>query len=94
MNKKTVDDKLFTVKCKHADETHLIVNTEKCKACKEKDCLHICPAKVYEWHDEDQTITVAYENCLECGACRIGCCEGAIDWNYPKAGYGVTFKYG
>ena len=41
---------------------------------------------------ETKEITVQYENCLECGACRMACPKNAIDWNYPKASLGVLYK--
>ncbi len=88
-----IDDKLFTVKCKHCLESHLEIDREKCKHCKEPCCLYICPANVYS-QEEDGTITAAYENCLECGACRIACNMDALNWKYPKGGYGITFKHG
>ena len=39
-------------------------------------------------------IVVQYENCLECGACRIACPKHALKWEYPKGTKGVTFKQG
>ncbi|MDY6911458.1 MAG: ferredoxin family protein, partial [Chloroflexota bacterium] len=36
----------------------------------------------------------SYDGCLECGACRISCAKGAVDWNYPRGGFGVSFEYG
>ncbi|MEE0496271.1 MAG: 4Fe-4S dicluster domain-containing protein, partial [Cyanobacteriota bacterium] len=44
--------------------------------------------------EEKKEIIVNYENCLECGACRIACERKAIDWKYPKGTKGVTFKQG
>ena len=37
---------------------------------------------------------VAFENCLECGACRIACDKKTLIWDYPKQGFGVTIKKG
>lgn len=37
---------------------------------------------------------VNYENCLECGACRIACENCSLGWEYPKGNKGVTFKQG
>ena len=93
-DKKDIDDKLFTVKYRSCEQTHLIVDSKKCQTCVDKPCLHICPANVYTWDDEKSELMVAHENCLECGACRIFCEKNAIDWSYPPSGYGVTFKYG
>ena len=92
--KMTIDDKLFKVKCNPSESCHLIIDAEKCKNCKVKSCTFVCPANVYEWDEENKKIIIGYENCLECGACRIACEEKAIDWEYPKGDSGVTFKYG
>lgn len=89
-----VDDKLFSVKYNPAEKPHLIANQELCKECKEKSCTNFCPAHVYEWDEEGQKLLVGYENCLECGACRIACPSKSIEWDYPKGGCGVTFKCG
>jgi len=90
----SIDDKLFKVKYKSAAKTHLKPEQEKCRVCKEKHCLYICPANVYEWNEVEEKLIVGYENCLECGACRIACDACAIGWEYPEGGFGVTFKYG
>lgn len=89
-----IDKKLYTLKYSPDTESHLKPDNEKCKLCKNKTCTYICPADVYEWSEETQTLIVNYENCLECGACRIACDKNAIDWQYPKGTKGVTFKQG
>jgi ferredoxin like protein len=89
-----IDDKLFTVKYKCDEETHLNPDQEVCKKCKDRTCTYVCPANVYSWDEEQKKLLVGFENCLECGACRIACTSHTLEWKYPKAGYGVTFKYG
>ncbi len=89
-----IDDKLFSVKYTCDSESHLIVKQEKCFKCKEKFCTYVCPANVYCWDTTEQKLQVRYENCLECGACKIACEKNNIDWRYPRAGYGVRFKQG
>jgi len=89
-----IDDKLFTVKYKCDEETHLKPEQEDCKKCEERPCTIVCPANVYEWDQEQNKLLVGFENCLECGACRVICPAGTLDWKYPKSGCGVTFKYG
>ncbi|MCQ2957989.1 MAG: 4Fe-4S dicluster domain-containing protein, partial [Candidatus Gastranaerophilales bacterium] len=59
---------------------------------KNRVCEYICPAKVYEWDEENKKLQVTFENCLECGACRIACPNKAIEWSYPKINKGITFK--
>ena len=39
-------------------------------------------------------MTIRYENCLECGACKIACEKNNILWKYPNVEYGVKFKNG
>lgn len=89
-----IDDKLFSVKYKPDVKPHLVPNQENCKKCTDKPCRYFCPANVYDWDDQQEKLLVGYENCLECGACRIGCVYKSIDWTYPKSGCGVTFKQG
>ena len=89
-----IDDKLAKVKYVSAEESHLKPDQEKCQKCKSKICTYFCPANVYMWDGEAQKLLVRYENCLECGACKIGCEKKCVEWEYPKAGCGVSFKYG
>ena len=89
-DKKSIENKLTKVKYNCANNSHLIVNQEVCKKCKEKTCLHICPADVYALNEDE--IVVKYENCLECGACKIACPKQNIDWQYPESGAGVVYK--
>ncbi len=89
-----IDDKLFTVKYKCDECSHLIPDQEDCKICPDKPCTYICPANVYEWDEAQNKLLVGFENCLECGACRVACTAKTLGWQYPKSGCGVTFKYG
>ena len=91
-NKKSIQDKLATIKYNCNNKTHLVVDLKKCEKCKEKTCTHICPANVYEMDENLGEIMVQYENCLECGACRIACPKDAISWEYPSSGCGVILK--
>lgn len=89
-----VEDKLFSVKYKPCEKSHLQPTPSDCARCKTKPCTTFCPAKVYVWDEEGDQLLVGYENCLECGACRIGCTYQSIKWEYPEGGCGVTFKNG
>ena len=93
MEKNILDEKLYTVKTKCSENTHLAADVEKCRSCTDRCCLHICPANVYSWDEEGNCLNIAYENCLECGACRIACGEKALDWKYPQSGCGITYRY-
>ncbi len=90
----SIDKKLYTIKYTPDSESHLHPNQEECKLCTSKTCTYICPAQVYEWNKERQTLIVNFENCLECGACRIACERQSLDWSYPKGTKGVSFKNG
>ena len=90
----SIDDRLSKVKYVTDEESHLKVNTEPCKNCKSKTCTFVCPANVYEWNKEEDKLIINYENCLECGACRIACEKKCIEWHYPKGTCGVTYKFG
>ena len=75
-----IDDKLFTVKYKPDEKTHLEPTQEDCKKCKGKECTFVCPANVYSWDEEQNKLLVGFENCLECGACRIACGAQTLKW--------------
>lgn len=88
-----LEDKLYTVRFKRDTQSHLvIIDQAVCAKCEGKPCTTFCPAQVYEW--EHGKILVGYEGCLECGTCRIGCPYANIDWQYPRGGFGVAYKYG
>lgn len=89
-------DKLFTVRYKE-DEGHPhieIADQAVCVRCEGKYCNFFCPAGVYEWDQAQQTNLVSFGNCLECGACAIGCPYDNIRCHAPRGGYGAQFKYG
>lgn len=85
-----IEDKLYTLKYKVDAQCHLNPDMSKCLQCLEKPCTIICPANVYSYNETEKKLTVSYEKCLECGACRITCKH--IEWTYPKSGKGVNFK--
>ncbi len=89
-----INEKLSTLKYNKGKESHLSADNEICKECKNRVCTHICPANVYDWNEDSKSLTIRYENCLECGACKIACEKQNIKWAYPSAQYGVKFKNG
>ena len=89
-----IDKKLYTLKYSSDTESHLAPNMQDCVSCQGKPCTVVCPANVYEWDEEDAKLLVNFENCLECGACRIACEKKSLGWEYPKGTKGVTFKKG
>ena len=54
----------------------------------------ICPAGCYTLSESGQ-VEIVPDGCFECGTCRVLCeASGEIEWNYPRGGYGVLFKFG
>jgi ferredoxin like protein len=54
----------------------------------------LCPAGCYTLTEVGQ-VEVAPDGCFECGTCRVMCEPGGeVEWNYPRGGYGVLFKFG
>jgi ferredoxin like protein len=75
-------------------ESHITINQEVCQAeCQIRYCLHVCPANLYTLNRQGE-IQVEYEGCLECGTCFIACSHEALTWYYPRAGYGVQYRFG
>lgn len=92
--KMNINDKLSTVKYNKDTKSHLSVDNDICMRCENKYCTFICPANVYEWNEVKSTLTIRYENCLECGACKIACDKKNISWQYPNVEYGVKYRNG
>lgn len=95
VTKKKIEEKLYADRFKTDSSSHLIIKDQEiCRRCPEKWCNYFCPASVYEFDEENQVNLVAYEGCLECGTCRIGCPYLNIEWLYPRGGFGIQHRYG
>jgi ferredoxin like protein len=94
MNRMSIQEKLSINKYElDEDHPHIEVNNEICNAvCKIRPCLHVCPAEVYTEKDGD--VMVDYAGCLECGTCKVACPHEALTWEYPRGGFGITYRYG
>ena len=92
----SIEELLGLLKYKNDKESHIsVLDQDICaNRCKDKPCIRICPSKVYEWNESERIVNVNYENCVECGAARMICPYTNIDWEMPKGGYGVSYKYG
>lgn len=89
---------MVSYKADHAN-AHIKIKDESTKSpcvkdCKDKSCTMICPAKVYAWEETQKKIIVSYENCIECGACRMLCPFDNIACEWPRGGFGVQYKLG
>jgi ferredoxin like protein len=74
---------------------HIVIDHEICQLrCKTKPCLYTCPANLYTYQEEKDEVFVDYEGCLECGTCLIICQDEALTWHYPRAGFGVQYRFG
>ena len=55
---------------------------------------YACPAGCYSLNDRGQ-VEITADGCLECGTCRVVTAKtGEIEWEYPRGGYGVLYKFG
>ncbi|MDO5437803.1 MAG: 4Fe-4S dicluster domain-containing protein [bacterium] len=89
-----IDERLATLRFICDNKSHITVDVSKCKNCENKNCVYFCPAGVYNREDGSGIPVVDYENCLECGTCRICCPYNAIEWNYPCNASGVRYRFG
>ena len=87
-------DKLSLDFFKNDQESHIIIHQEVCRGCEFKPCISICPGGLYSVSEETGEVLIEYAGCLECGSCRVACPHGALEWNYPRGGFGVQFRYG
>lgn len=95
MSQSTITDRLFTIRYKCDEKSHLAIKNEQiCGDCQTKSCTFICPSDVYEWNPEHAKPDISYENCLECGTCRIACPHSNIEWTYMLGGHGIAYRYG
>lgn len=85
-----LSDKLATVCYKPSAKSHIKINPNDCLKCN-KPCIGVCPAGVYNL-DENQSVVVDYQKCLECGSCLVVCPSTFFKWNYPEGGCGVVYK--
>ena len=91
----SLEDRMGMIKFNIASESHLKLDMEKCRKCKERVCILVCPAGNYQENVANpEEIILSWEGCMECGTCRLACPHDAIDWNYPTGSKGVCFRYG
>lgn len=77
---------------------HVFIKDQE--ACREgcgQECTFLCPAGVFAPATDASGrpfISVRYELCVECAACRIFCARDNIEMDYPVGGYGIVHRYG
>jgi ferredoxin like protein len=87
-----MEEKLGTLHYNIDKEAHIKVNFEICKDCENKACVRGCPAQCFTLVQDE--VKFQYEDCIECGTCKMLCEKKAIEWNYPRGTFGVTFRKG
>ena len=89
-----VEEKLFQNRYRvDAGRPHIkIQDAGVCAACALKPCAVCCPAGC--WRAEPGRVDLVTDGCLECGTCRLVCPADNVDWNYPRGGFGILFKFG
>jgi ferredoxin like protein len=92
-----VEEKLFQNRYKvdHGRPHISIKNADTCKNdCRDQSCTYVCPAACYKLEGSG-AVTLITDGCLECGSCRVICTEFMnVDWEYPRGGHGILFKFG
>lgn len=88
------EERMSTVDFRLSERAHITVDTDVCRGCSTRVCVHACPARLFVPTD-DGSILFNYEQCFECGTCYQVCdADGAISWTYPDGGHGVAFRKG
>lgn len=90
MSRTPLTDRLGRVRFLVDSQAHIRVDPNICAGCKERFCVRVCPAECFA--PQGGELSFSYQSCLECGACRVACRNGAVDWNYPRGGFGVCFR--
>ncbi len=91
----TIEERLYANETRPDRVSHLeLADRAACSDCDRRECTTVCPAQTYRWSEDEGRIQVSFENCLECGACRIVCPHANISWRYPMGGLGICYRYG
>ena len=92
-----IEEKLFQNRYRvDAERPHVkIFKPDICEyECNTQQCTVCCPAGCYTLEGNGKVVLIT-DGCLECGTCRIICDDYRnVDWEYPRGGYGVLFKFG
>lgn len=85
-------DKNFLVKIEPAPRDFIFHRGERCDGC--GSCEIICPMDLWKISEGRAYLAGKYrEKCVECGSCYLACDRGAIEFTYPPAGSGVTYRW-
>lgn len=89
----SVTERLRTVQFTVDDTPHIVVDGDRCQPCDSHSCLTFCPAQCFTPKEGGAGINYYHIGCLECGTCLILCSKEAVSWNYPKGGYGISYRF-
>lgn len=91
---RTVADLLGVDTFQVDDQPHIVVDTARCATCPTRPCLAACPAQLYRL-GPDGAVAFDHAGCLECGTCQAVCEHGGVTrWTFPRATFGVAYRYG
>jgi ferredoxin like protein len=90
-----VEEKLFQNRyLVDAGRPHIKVRPHQVPSKALLSLTYTCPAGCYSRNDKGQ-VEITVDGCFECGTCRVVTAKtGEIEWDYPRGGYGVLFKFG
>ena len=92
-----VEEKLFQNRYRvDTGRPHVLIkNADICSnECADQQCTVCCPAGCYTLEGNGRVVLIS-DGCMECGTCRVICDEHRnLDWEYPRGGYGILFKFG
>ena len=89
-----VDEKIALDAFRQDSEPHIRVNQERCRLCPERVCIRVCPGGLYSLLEPSGELRVECSGCLECGSCLSSCPRDALEWSYPRGGFGVRYRSG
>lgn len=90
-----VEEKLFQNRyLVDAGRPHISIRSKDAPSRELVSMTTLCPAGCYSLSDTGQ-VELSADGCMECGTCRIITAQtGEIEWNYPRGGFGVLYKFG
>lgn len=94
-NPERVEDKLYQNRyLVDAGRPHIAVKPHATPSAALVSLTMVCPAGCYALAESGQ-VEITVDGCMECGTCRVLCePTGEIEWDYPRGGHGVLFKFG
>ncbi len=92
--KVNVDENLFQNRYRvDVGHPHIrIRNAGTCASCDFTACVTCCPAGC--WRRVNGRTELLVDGCLECGTCRLVCDQDNVEWDYPRGGFGILYKFG